>query len=151
MVQYPVTIKSTAQGNSDMQETWSSTGGSFGPLEISIPTEFDGPNTSYSPEDLFAMALVNCYTATFKVIASKSHLAFDSITGNCSIDIDRDRNGGQGQVRVVNVAFKFTVIGAEDEAKTLRLMEQVSRGCILINSIQAKPNFEFSVETANQH
>ncbi len=150
MVQYPVLVKSSAQGNADPQETWTSTGGSFGPLEISIPREFDGPNTSYSPEDLFAMALVNCYTATFKVIADKSRLDYEAIEGTCAITIDRDRTD-QGTVRIVDAAFKFTLKGAADEAKAKRLMEQVSRSCILINSIRAKTTFEFAIEGQGSH
>ena len=39
-----------------------------GALVTTIPSEFEGPGGGYSPEDFYALALLNCFGATFKVI-----------------------------------------------------------------------------------
>lgn len=145
MVSYPLEIQSQSTSPSGIQNPWSSTAGSFGPLEISIPREFDGPNTNYSPEDLFAMALVNCFTATFKVVAEKSRFDFEALEGRCVISIDHD-SGEKGTVRVTGLDFEFNLKGAVDQARAERLLDQTSRQCILINSLKALPKFQFHVD-----
>ncbi len=144
MVTYPLEIFSKSQSPSGIQNEWSARAGSFGPLDLSIPREFDGPNSAYSPEDLFAMALVSCFTATFKVVAERSRLEFESLDGECHMSIDRD-SGDKGTVRVIAVDFKFSLRGAADSAKAERLLQQTSKQCILINSLKAPARFAFDL------
>lgn len=144
MVNYPLNIESTTDAKSGIQNEWSSTAGSFGPIGLSIPREFDGPNTQMSPEDLFAMSLVNCFTATFKVVAEKANLSFGDLKGRAVVAIDHSPEH-RGEVLVTSVHFKFTLSGVEESEKAERLLEQTSRQCILINSILAQTEFEFEV------
>ena len=144
MVNYPLNIESVSTANSGIQNEWSSSAGSFGPIGLSIPREFDGPNTQMSPEDLFAMSLVNCFTATFKVVAEKADLSFEDLKGHAVVSIDHSGEN-RGDVLVTEVHFKFNLSGVEEKEKAQRLLEQTSRQCILINSIKAEPEFEFEV------
>ena len=79
MVQYPLKFSVTAEGVSGMDSTWvtqvpSNEADESRSLTAAIPPEFQGPGGGYSPEDFYALALLNCFMATFRVIASKSQL-----------------------------------------------------------------------------
>ena len=144
MVSYPILIKASSNTKSGVSNDWVSGVESFPKLNLSIPREFNGPNTNLSPEDLFGIALVNCYVATFKVVAERMKFAFADLNGNCEIAIDRDVKT-DGIVRVTSAKFYFTLKGAEDRSKADRLLKQVSGQCILINSLQAKAEFKFQI------
>ena len=144
MVNYPILIKAASTAKSGVANDWVSGVESFPNINLSIPREFNGPNTNLSPEDLFGIALVNCFVATFKVVAERMRFAFSDLNGNCEIAIDRDVKT-DGIVRVTSAKFYFTLTGADDKGKADRLLKQVSSQCILINSIQAKAEFEFQI------
>jgi len=73
MSAFPKIFTVESKGESGVQSTWvnqlkdkAST-----PIVMAIPPEFEGPGGTYSPEDLYALSLLNCYLATFKYIAEK--------------------------------------------------------------------------------
>src|SRR5690606_21420737 len=93
MKQYPLVFEVSAESNSGIQSLWESTAPGNKSITMSIPPEFDGPGGGFSPEDLYAMALQNCFLATFKVIAEKSNLLFQRIQIQTSLSVDRNENG----------------------------------------------------------
>ena len=62
-------------------------------LKCAIPPCFEGPGNGASPEDLYALSLLNCFIATFKVFAEKSRLNYEKIEGSAKLIVDQDSNG----------------------------------------------------------
>ncbi len=61
--------------------------------KCAIPPEFGGPGGAFSPEDLFAQALTNCFVATFKVYAQASRVEFQSVNATSNLVVDTNEAG----------------------------------------------------------
>lgn len=119
-------------------------------IPVGIPHQFGGPvrdskTKNYSPEDLYGMALANCFVATFQVFAKNSRVTFEKIQVNASFTIDQNE---KKTPYIKKVSFEIGVINANDKARTERLLQKVSENCIIINSVQSEKNFIFKVTEA---
>lgn len=140
----PMQFPASAESKNGINVDWSahaSAGASD--LACGIPKEFGGPGTGLSPEDLFISALLNCYIATFKVIAQNSKIEFASIAGSGVLTLDKDANG---ETWFTEALLKLQVTGAANAERTQRLMERVSKQCMVINSVKTKVSFELKAE-----
>ncbi len=112
-------------------------------IVMTIPPEFDGPGGTYSPEDLYALSLMNCYLATFKYIAEKSKLQFENIEGEAILNVGK---GDRPTLWMESLAIKIKLSGCSNKERALALMEKTKSQCMIINSVQTKVSFEFLVE-----
>ena len=112
-------------------------------IVMTIPPEFDGPGGTYSPEDLYALSLMNCYLATFKYIAEKSKLQFENIEGEAILNVGK---GDRPTLWMESLAIKIKLSGCSNKERALALMEKTNSQCMIINSVQTKVSFEFLVE-----
>lgn len=110
------------------------------PLDMAIPPEFEGPGGTYSPEDLYALSLMNCYLATFKYIAEKSKLTYSEILGSAELFVDK---GEEKSPWMEHVNIRMELNGCENKERALGLMEKTKAHCMIINSVKTKVNFEF--------
>ena len=112
-------------------------------IKMIIPVEFEGPGGTYSPEDLYALSLMNCYLATFKYIAEKSKLQYETIKGNAILNVDK---GDRKALWMESVHIKIHLSGCANKERALAMMEKTKSQCMIINSVQTKVDFEFSAE-----
>src|SRR3990167_8275560 len=89
MIKFPMKFSVTANASPGISSPWSAQAGNLPPIPSAIPPEFAGPGGGYSPEDLFALSLLNCLIATFKVYAEKSKVSFQEIKGRISLILDK--------------------------------------------------------------
>jgi organic hydroperoxide reductase OsmC/OhrA len=143
MTNYPMNFSARSQTSAGIQTVWTTTTADDRTLNCSIPKEFGGPNTGYSPEDLYLLALLNCYIATFKVIAANSKMSFESLEGSATLTLDRD--GEPPTPWMKSASLKFTARGVENAERFQRLMERVSKQCMIINSVKTNVSFEFEI------
>ena len=143
---YPMIFLARAQATSDLQTDWSTTTADDRVITCSIPREFGGPSAGVSPEDLFILALMNCYVATLKVIAANSKMSFSSLEGSASLTLDRDDANSAPWMKSAHL--KFIAKGVESQERFLRLMQRISKQCMIINSVKTAVHFEFEVETS---
>ena len=141
-----MTFGARSHAPSGLDTKWITTTGDNRSLDVSIPKEFDGPNSGFSPEDLFLLALANCYVATLKVIAANSKMVFDSIEATAKLTLDRDESMPTPWMK--HADLKFTAKGVQNAERFQRLMERVSKQCMIINSVRTAVNFEFEVQGA---
>ncbi|MBL7716336.1 MAG: OsmC family protein [Bdellovibrionales bacterium] len=141
MIQYPLHFSVSGQASSGMGSPWDTSVPS-GKLTAAIPPEFNGPGGGYSPEDFFALAAINCFIATFKVIAEKSKLQFESLSADGRLTVDRN-DSGVPMMKFFSV--KATIQGVTDRERALRLLEKTSQSCLVMNSIKTEKTFEFLV------
>jgi organic hydroperoxide reductase OsmC/OhrA len=110
------------------------------PIEMAIPLEFEGPGGTYSPEDLYALSLMNCYLATFKYIAEKSKLTYQEIRASAELYVDK---GEEKSPWMEHVNINIELNGCENKERALGLMEKTKAHCMIINSVKTKVNFDF--------
>jgi organic hydroperoxide reductase OsmC/OhrA len=111
-------------------------------IPVAIPPEFEGPGTGLSPEDLYAMALQNCFIATFKVFAEKSKMTFQKISVQSVLEVDRDDKGRPWMARIT---LKVQLSGSDRKEQAQRLLERTSQNCMILNSVQTQKDFEFEI------
>jgi len=141
MIQYPMSFPVSASSSSGIQKRWTSEA-QLQKLTLAIPPEFEGPGEGLSPEDLYALALQNCFIATFKVFAEKSRLSFEAINTEAVLQVDRDENGKPWMARF---HLKVKLLGVEQKESAQRLLEKTSQGCMILNSVKTAKTFEFQV------
>ncbi|MBC7538476.1 MAG: OsmC family protein [Bacteriovorax sp.] len=112
-------------------------------ITMAIPPEFEGPGGTYSPEDLYAMSLMNCYLATFKYIAEKSKLNYVAIKGKATLFVDKGLEKAPWMERV---EVQISLTGCPQKERALALMEKTKSHCMIINSVKTVVNFEFLVD-----
>ncbi|MBY0414467.1 MAG: OsmC family protein [Bdellovibrionales bacterium] len=112
-------------------------------LEMSIPVEFEGPGGTYSPEDLYALSLMNCYLATFKYIAEKSKLQYETIKGEATLTVGK---GDRTSLWMESIQIDMKLVGCTNKERALLMMEKTKTQCMIINSVNTKIEFSFSVE-----
>ncbi len=131
---------SSAQGS---QTAWEGSMEGLEPIALAIPPEFGGPGGGYSPEDLFALAALNCLIATYKVYAEKVGLKYREISGVAKLTIDKP---DKHPLAITHIDIDMKVTGAEDKGKTEKILEDAKRGCLVENAMKVDLRFVFTVE-----
>jgi organic hydroperoxide reductase OsmC/OhrA len=143
MIQYPMKFSVKSSGPSGIQSSWSTQAQAFDhSLPVAIPPEFQGPGSGLSPEDLYAMALQNCFIATFKVFAEKSKLNYQSIQAESTLEVDRDDKGRPWMARI---HVHVTLSGVAQEENARRILEKTSQSCMILNSVNTQKTFQFDL------
>ncbi|MFV8251081.1 OsmC family protein [Bdellovibrio bacteriovorus] len=143
MSKYPMFFKARAESFSGIQTPWDSKAMSVDAgLQMAIPAEFEGPGGGFSPEDLYVMALQNCFVATFKVFAEKSRLAYESLRVESELTVDRDEAGRPWMACCV---FAVYLEGCVQIENAKRILARTSENCMILNSVKTEKVFEFHV------
>lgn len=147
MIQYPLRFEVAAESGGKVEQSWVTRvpGHSVGEvreLTAAIPPEFAGPGGGYSPEDFYALALLNCFVATFQVIASKSQLVYSSLSVKGILTVDRNE---QGMPWMKHFHLEARIEGARDLERTERLLQKTSQSCLILNSVRTEKSFDFKV------
>jgi organic hydroperoxide reductase OsmC/OhrA len=142
MIRYPQEYEAKSHSSAGMESKWSAQAGPSAGFVCAIPPEFEGPGGGNSPEDFYALALLNCFVATFKVFAAKSRLDYREIEARGVLTVDRDEKGAPWMARFKLAA---TVSGAADAERMMSLLEKTSRSCMILNSVKTEKIFEFGV------
>ncbi len=121
---------------------WSAQTEHLPPIECAIPPEFEGPGGGYSPEELFAIALLNCLIATFKVFSEKAKESFQEIHTRAILTMDRvPENSG---FAITQAEIFFDIKSPSDEQKIRKLLEKAIKECAISNSIKTGKTFHIN-------
>lgn len=144
MSAYPKTFSVSSVGSSGVNTLWENSlvDKECAPIAMAIPPEFEGPGGTYSPEDLYAMSLMNCYLATFKYIAEKSKLVYETIEGSATLFVNPGLDKTPWMERV---NIKISLTGAAIPERAISILNKTKSHCMIINSVKTKVDFEFSV------
>ncbi len=142
MVKFPMKFEVQATASSGINSPWTAQTDLLPPIPCAIPPEFMGPGGGYSPEDLFALAVVNCIIATFKVYAEKSKLSFESVQGKALLTVDKlPSEPGFGMTQI---DITLDIKGALDPDKAKKVMEVSIKDCAVSNSIKSGKTFHIN-------
>jgi organic hydroperoxide reductase OsmC/OhrA len=144
MVSYPLHFEVSAGGGGGVDKPWrTGTQHTDRYTEAAIPPEFQGPGGGFSPEDLYAMSLVNCFVATFKVLAKNAQLTYEEVRAKGRLTVDRGENG---RPWMSHIGIRVEVqSGGGDKAQAEQLLRKTAANCLILNSIRTEKTFEFSV------
>lgn len=144
MINYPMEFTASVTATGGVATTWSArVPTQTQDLELAIPPEFQGPGGGYSPEDLYLLALANCFVATFKVIAERSKIVVETIGVDATLVVDRGEGGAPWMAAArlrINVSAP-----AHPHDRVQRVLELTSRQCLILNSVKTQIQFEFRI------
>jgi organic hydroperoxide reductase OsmC/OhrA len=143
MIQYPLHFSTLSEATSSIAATWSTRVGDGREATCAIPPEFEGPGGGYSPEDFYALAITNCFVATFKVFAEKSKITFDALRIEGLLTVDRNE-AGHPWLKKMDLQVKLSAKGGDQE-RIGRLLTKASQSCLVANSIRTEVLFQFDL------
>lgn len=143
MVKFPMKFEVKANATAGTNTQWTAQNELLPPIPCAIPPEFMGPGEGYSPEDLFAIALLNCLIATFKVYCEKSKVSFHEVKGKVLLTIDK--LSGQSALALTQADIFLDVTGASDLERVRKLLDGAIRDCAVSNSIKTGKTFHINI------
>lgn len=143
MLSYPMHFKINSRSEGGIQTKWSTRAEQqTSDIMMAIPPEFSGPGGGYSPEDIYAIALANCFIATFKVFAEKSRLNFKDINVDANLAVDRN---DKGHPWMASVHLSIELNGVSQKENAQRILEKTSQSCMILNSVMTAKTFDFKI------
>lgn len=136
MVEYSEDYHAVASATDDADH-W--TTDSRGEFDVGIPPEFGGDFDGPAPENYYAIALTNCYVATFKVIAGNSTLEFEELAAEGTLKLRPD----DGETVVDSFALDVTLRADASSKKADVILERTQEHCFILDSV----DFDVSVAT----
>lgn len=144
MYKFPMNFPMTTTATSGVDTVWTTRAESTDlPLTCAIPPDFNGPGGGFSPEDLYGLALSNCFVATFKVFAQFSKLSYQDLQIKSVLTVDRN---DKGQPWMAQIALHIKISGVENKTLAERVFEKTKNGCLILNSVNTQKVFEVTYE-----
>lgn len=143
MVTFPLHFTVEAEGKSGIAALWTARSAHLPPISCGIPPEFGGTGQGYSPEDLFALSILNCLIATFKVYCEKSNLSFSEIKGKAVVSMSK--HPSEKSFWLSDIDFTLEVRGASNIEKVKALLDRAVQDCAVSNSIKSAKTFHLHV------
>lgn len=142
MISYPMSFTGSASSESGIQSLWKFESQNHAGL-CAIPPEFEGPGGAFSPEDLFAQALTNCFIGTFKVFAEKSKLSFETLNVQSELIVDLDDSKKPVMKKCI-LHVKFT--GVENPTRLKLLAERVMSSGFILRSVKTALELDLQID-----
>ena len=140
---FPLKYEVTAAAAPGIMTPWQTQVDALTPIDCAIPPEFSGPGGPYSPEDLFAMSILNSMVALFKFLCDKKKVSFKEIKSKATLSVDK--NAETNQIHMNEIYISFSVSGASDIGEVKEMLEQAIRDCPIGNSVKTGKSFQISV------
>ncbi len=140
MPQYPIEFKANTALTSGINNPWSTQSQGFPPLSLDIPQAFEGKGNGLSPEDLYLLAITNCFAATFKYAAEKSKLAFDKMEIDSTLEVNFN---SEKKLVMDKVILQISIFGINDRGRAERLLAKIEGQCLILNSVQTQIIFNY--------
>jgi len=105
-------------------------------LEFSVPPEFGGEGGNWTPEHLLLGSVASCFVATFRGMAEKSNLEFQTI----EVAVEGVIEKREGSLRFTKIVLrpKALICREEDRARAGRLLEKAEHGCLIARSLSSE-------------
>lgn len=134
MITYPISFFGSSQSSSGISTSWNTASSGFD-LSCSVPKEFEGSGEHLSPEDLFLMALQNCFVATFKVFAAYSKLEYKELKVQSELVVDKDE-GGRPVMK--SILLDICIEGPSDSRKADILAKKTLDNGFILRSVKTQ-------------
>lgn len=142
MIKFPMQFEVQATASGGMNSPWTAQTDLLPPILSAVPAQFMGPGGGYSPEDLFAIAVLNCLIATYKVYCEKSKISFQEIRAKANLTVDKIATGG---FAMTQIDIFLDVSGTSDPEKARTILDTAIKDCAVGNSIKSGKTFHVSI------
>ena len=112
-------------------------------MQSGPPKEFGGSGEQWSPEDLLVAAVADCFSLSFKAIATASKFPWTSLS--CSATGTLDKVERSMQFTAVTIKASLTVPQDADIERAKALLEKSEKVCFITNSLKAEKTLEIEV------
>lgn len=126
-----------------IKNNWSGHVGELPPVPMAIPPEFMGPGGGYSPEDLFALAIVGCIIALYKVYCAQAKITFHEVKAKAVLTADKEAS--EASFYISHIDLSIDVTGASNPEKAKDLLNNAIKNCPIGNSIKSCKSFHTTV------
>lgn len=142
MITYPIQFESTGETGPGIQTKWHSCA-SNNNIHCSVPKEFEGPGEAFSPEDLYLLAIQNCFIGTFKVFAEHSKLTYTNLEVTSNLIVDKDEHSKPWMDRI---HLQITFSGVSDERRLKLLVNKTLETGFILRSVKTKITSELLIK-----
>lgn len=142
MIKYPTNFQSSAKTVSGIQTKWASLA-SENQIECSIPQEFEGPGGAFSPEDLYLLAIQNCFIGTFKVFAEHSKVQYTGVEITSRLIVDKDE---KSRPWMDSVHMEININGVTDEKRVRLIVNKTLENGFILRSVKTKITTEINIQ-----
>lgn len=132
MIKFPLEFEVNIEAKEGISTPWNGQGNAHVPIGCSIPVEFGGPGGGYTPEDLFALATLNCIISDFKVFCYKKRESFSKIKGKACLTLDLINQ----KLIFSNLDITLEVEGAIHPDVVKAILEESIANCPVCNCIK---------------
>jgi organic hydroperoxide reductase OsmC/OhrA len=141
MFSYPMVFGTSVTASDDSRLPWPATASGHDVL-VNIPPEFNGPGGALSPEDLYALALTNCFVATFKVFAANSKMSFQSmdVKDQLTVDLDESKKPSMHAFH-----FDINLQAPNDPDRARRLVEKTINSGFILTSVKTAISYQLEI------
>ncbi len=143
MIRFPVTNEVRATASAGIRTLWEAQAGSLPKILSAIPPQFMGPGGGYSPEDLFALAILNCIIATFKTYCTQTKLSFGELSGRAILTADQLPS--ENLIWMKHFEAFIDVKEASDVEEIRFQLDRTISDCAISNSIKSGKTFHINV------
>ncbi len=143
MVTFPLHFSVQAEGKSGIATLWTARSAHLPPISCGIPPDFGGTGQCYSPDYLFAISILNCLIATFKVYCEKSNASFSEIKGKAVVSMNK--HPSEKNFWMSDIDFTLEVTGASHIEKVKTLLDRAVQDCAVSNSVKSAKTFHLHV------
>ena len=109
-------------------------------IEFSSPPEFGGEPGVWTPEHFLMISVASCFVATFRAMATASHLEFRGIEASAEGVLEKE-SGGLRFTRIY-VRPVAILLCEEDRDRAMRLLEKSEKHCLIARSLSAQVTLE---------
>ncbi len=113
-------------------------------LTVAPPSNFGGPGTEQSPEDLQAAAVASCFILSFKAIAAASKLDWENLL--VEVDGTLDQVERAIQFTAFNTRASLRLSAGSSRDKATRLLEKAEQTCFITNSLKAENTLAIAID-----
>ena len=112
-------------------------------LETAGPPEFGGPGDVWSPETLLVGAVADCFVLSFRSIARKARLDWQTLDVEATGELDK--LDGFNQFTGFTVRARLTITDKKMAGKAAVILEKAEKYCLITNSMKAGSHLEAEV------
>lgn len=144
MAKFPLHFSVSADSKSGIRTIWTCHSGNLPKIACSIPPEFGGQGDGgYSPEDFFAISVLNCLIATFKVYTEMAKVQYSEISGIAKATLNK--HPSDSVLWISDLEITLEVKGSSDKDKAKSLLDKSIQDCAVSNSIKSGKSFHLKV------
>lgn len=142
MIKFPLKFEVSAESDASICNFWKSQTNSFRPIECCIPAEFCGPGGGYTPEDFFALGILNCVIADFKISCEKEKETFSHVKGKVQLIMDKD---SEGKIYFSEINLTIEVKGSPNKEKIEKILNETIQNCPVNKAIKTAKTLHIEI------